>query len=209
MRDPILAEQMAYYRARAAEYDETAYPNRARDEARVRAIVDGLDLHGEVLELACGTGMWTQALARTADALTALDQSPEVIELARRRCPPSVRFEVADLLSWTSEPRFDAVFFGFWLSHVPADLFDGFFDRVRSWLRPGGRAIFVDEAPTAEPQGELSGEIEVRRLTDGTPHRIVKVYRGPDELEAALDALGWTSEYRVDGAWIIGQARPV
>ena len=175
--EPILTEQMAYYRARAAEYDATAYPRRERDEARIAAIVSELDVRGDVLELACGTGMWTQALARTARTLTALDQSPEVIEIARRRCPPTVRFEAGDLLSWDAGATFDAVFFAFWLSHVPAELFDRFFERVAGWLRPGGRAVFVDEPAGVAPQGELDGEIEVRTLTDGTRHRIVKVYR--------------------------------
>jgi demethylmenaquinone methyltransferase/2-methoxy-6-polyprenyl-1,4-benzoquinol methylase len=206
--EPILTEQMAYYRARAAEYDATAYPQRERDEARIAAVLSGLDVRGDVLELACGTGMWTQALARSAGTLTALDQSPEVIAVARRRCPPTVRFELGDLLTWGSDATFDVVFFAFWLSHVPAELFDEFFGRVAGWLRPGGRAFFVDEATSAAPQGELSGEIEVRTLTDGTRHRIVKVYRDEPELAAALGALGWTTEFRTDGAWIIGDTRP-
>jgi demethylmenaquinone methyltransferase/2-methoxy-6-polyprenyl-1,4-benzoquinol methylase len=202
-----LTEQMAYYRARAGEYDDTAYPERARDEARIDAIVASLGVRGDALELACGTGMWTRALAGSARTLTALDQSPEAIEIARRRCPPSVRFEVADLLTWTTDARYDAVFFAFWLSHVPADLFAGFFDRVASLLQPGGRAIFVDELSSAEPQGVLDGEIEVRTLTDGTEHRIVKVYRDAPEVAAGLGELGWTSEFGTDGAWLIGDAR--
>jgi demethylmenaquinone methyltransferase/2-methoxy-6-polyprenyl-1,4-benzoquinol methylase len=202
-----LAEQMAYYRARAGEYDDTAYPERDRDEARIDAIVSSLNVRGDVLELACGTGMWTRALARSARSMTALDQSPEAIEIARRRCPPTVRFEVADLLTSTTGATYDAVFFAFWLSHVPADLFAGFFERVAGWLRPGGRAIFVDEASSAEPQGDLDGEIEIRTLIDGTEHRIVKVYRDAPELAAALEGLGWTAGFRTDRAWIIGQAR--
>jgi SAM-dependent methyltransferase len=204
---PILTEQMAYYRARAEEYDATAYPERERDEARIGGIVSGLEVRGDVLELACGTGMWTQALAGSAGTLTALDQSPEVIAVARRRCPPTVRFEIGDLLTWDTDTRFDVVFFAFWLSHVPAELFDEFFGRVAGWLRPGGRAIFVDEATSAAPQGELSGEIEVRTLTDGARHRIVKVYRDGPELAAALGELGWTTEFSTNGAWVIGDAR--
>jgi demethylmenaquinone methyltransferase/2-methoxy-6-polyprenyl-1,4-benzoquinol methylase len=207
MADRILAEQMAYYRARAGEYDDTAYPQRERDEARIDTLVSALNVRGDVLELACGTGMWTRALAGSAGTLTALDQSPEAIEIARRRCPPTVRFDVADLLTWTGDAAYDVVFFAFWLSHVPADLFAEFFDRVAGWLRPGGRAIFVDEPSSAEPQGDLDGEIEVRTLIDGTEHRIVKVYRDAPDLTADLAELGWATEFRADGEWVIGDAR--
>lgn len=73
-----------------------------------------------MLELACGTGMWTQMLAARAAELTAIDSSPEAIEIARRSCPASVRFSCADILHWAPDRRYQLVFFGFWLSHVPS-----------------------------------------------------------------------------------------
>jgi SAM-dependent methyltransferase len=61
---------------------------------------------GPVLELVCGTGMWTEALAGRTDDLTAIDSSPEVIDIARRRCPAYVRFACADILRWEPDRHY-------------------------------------------------------------------------------------------------------
>ena len=58
-----------------------------------------------------------------------------------------VRFVEADLFAWRPDRRYDAVFFGFWLSHVPLERFDGFWALVADCLAPGGRVCFVDDAP--------------------------------------------------------------
>ncbi|MFD8811374.1 hypothetical protein ACFV23_07765 [Streptomyces sp. NPDC059627] len=65
--DALLAEQVAYYRARAPEYDRV-YAER-EDLRELVAVIDGLPVAGDVLELACGTGQWTGALAARARAL--------------------------------------------------------------------------------------------------------------------------------------------
>jgi demethylmenaquinone methyltransferase/2-methoxy-6-polyprenyl-1,4-benzoquinol methylase len=96
--------------------------------------------------MACGTGMWTQHLADTHDAVVAVDASPEAIAINQARIRGTrVSYQVADLFAW--EPplhTFDAVFFGFWLSHVPAERFEAFWAVVRAALKPRGRVFFVD-----------------------------------------------------------------
>jgi len=49
--------------------------------------------------------------------VTAVDASPEMLELARHRVgnDPRVRFVLADLFAWRPEGRYDVVFFGFWI----------------------------------------------------------------------------------------------
>src|SRR5581483_5307157 len=127
--DALLAGQVSYYRARAGEYDTGAYPEPSAAQARIAATVAGLRIRGSVLEIACGTGMWTCALARYSASLTAVDAAPEAVAIARRRVPASARFEIGDAFGWTTPARFDAVFFAFWLSHVPAARFGDFFAR--------------------------------------------------------------------------------
>jgi cyclopropane fatty-acyl-phospholipid synthase-like methyltransferase len=109
-----------------------------------------------VLELACGTGLWTVELARHATGVTAVDASPEVMEINRARLreaghETSVRYVRADLFDWRPDDLYDAVFFGFWLSHVPPERFEAFWKLVRSALRPGGRAFFVDSLRAETP----------------------------------------------------------
>ena len=80
----LLDEQIAYYRARAAEYDRTsaAEDNPFADDAdRVRVALHAFEPRGRVLELAAGTGQWTGLLAEYADELIATDAAPEMLEL--------------------------------------------------------------------------------------------------------------------------------
>ncbi len=109
--------------------------------------VDELAPTGDVLELACGPGTWTAQLLRHARSLTAVDGAPEMLALARERVGSAeVRFIEADLFRWRPERRYDGVFFGFWLSHVPPERFEQFWELVADCLEPGGRVLFVDDA---------------------------------------------------------------
>src|SRR5207244_3736941 len=67
--DEVLAHQVSYYRKRAAEYDVTAYGDVAAARVRIDRVVTQLRPTGQVLEIACGTGIWTEALARWASAV--------------------------------------------------------------------------------------------------------------------------------------------
>jgi demethylmenaquinone methyltransferase/2-methoxy-6-polyprenyl-1,4-benzoquinol methylase len=104
-----------------------------------------------------------------------------------------MRFVQADLLSWHTERRYDVVFFGFWLSHVPNERFDAFWRLVADCLVADGRVFFVDDAyRTADEliEGEASSTIQ-RHLNDGTAHRTIKVPHDPAALQDRLKALGW------------------
>ena len=201
----LVAAQLRYYRARAAEYDATSYGAVSDERASVPAIVDRLGISGDVVELACGTGIWTAELARHAATLTAIDGAPEMLELARRRVPRGVRFEQADLFRWTPPSSWDVVFFSAWLSHVPADRFAGFWSSVAAALRPGGRVVALDELPARSLHEEqLHGEVALRTLQDGTRHEIVKVFWEPATLEARLASLGWSATVTpIEHGWFI------
>jgi demethylmenaquinone methyltransferase/2-methoxy-6-polyprenyl-1,4-benzoquinol methylase len=162
---------------------------------------------GDVLELACGPGMWTQELTARAATVTAVDAAPEMIELARARAPDAT-FVQADILRWRPTRRYDVVFFGFWLSHVPDDRFADFWSLVGDCLVDGGRAVFVDEhVANAGKERWLADEVVERTLSDGSTHRIVKAYLDPPELTARLAALGWQADVTPLGSgWVVGQA---
>lgn len=212
--DDLLGEQIAYYRARAPEYDEWAHRRgifdlgpdvKSRwetDVAEVRRALDGFSPSGRVLELACGTGWWTQQLARHADELTAVDASPETIAIARTKA--TARYVVADIFEWTPDRRFDVAFFSFWLSHVPASRFEAFFDLLDRALHPTGRIFFIDnkgQSQTPSVRRFLQRDttedgVVIRRLNDGREFRAVKIYYEPDELTAKLRDLGWSVDIR-------------
>lgn len=104
------------------------------------------------------------------------------------------QYRTAPLLG--PKQRYDVVFFGFWLSHVPPERFDDFWSLVADCLKPDGRVFFVDDsyrAPDELAEGESSATIR-RRLSDGREYRIVKVPLEPADLEQRLAKLGWSIE---------------
>ena len=211
--DELLADQVAYYRERASEYDMTAYEDIAAARARIARLVAEMRPTGRVLEIACGTGLWTEALAQLADKVTAIDAATEAVALARDRVrSENVRFEVADVFSWATEERFDVIFFSAWLSHVPTGRFEQFWQLLRRVLANGGRVLFIDEhVDVRDKEAYVPGRDEIveRQLSDGKQFRIVKNFVDPERLEHQLREMGWDCEIRRDGSdWIRGQARP-
>ncbi len=212
----LLEEQVAYYRARAGEYDEwhqrLGRYYRGEEHKRhwfaeldaVRSALERERPFGECLEIACGTGLWTAQLARGAAGLTAIDASSETIAINRAKSGDTdVRYLIADLFEWQPAEKYDFVFFGFWLSHVPAAEFNRFWTMVRSALKPGGRAFLVDNLPERESrwdhsQIDDSGVVE-RRLKDGRTFNIVKVFHEPDRLNQQLQDLGWSGSIETSG----------
>ncbi|WP_328503357.1 class I SAM-dependent methyltransferase [Streptomyces sp. NBC_00457] len=209
--DALLAEQLAYYRAGAAEYDR---PYAECEELRdLPAVVDDLPVGGDVLELACGTGQWTGRLAARARSVTAVDAAAEVLALARARTlSPTVRFIQADLFAWQPPRRYDTVFFAFWLSHVPPTRWPGFWNTVAAALAPGGKAIFIDDGPAAAAGenvlADQSAPAALRRLDDGSQYRIVKVFHDAATLTDDLAALGWSAHVRPVSGHFVGVAEP-
>jgi SAM-dependent methyltransferase len=197
--EPLLAEQLAYYRAVAPTYGETAVPEVGETTlkaaaAELAAAIEEFGVAGDVLELACGPGTWTESLLPGATSLTAVDAAPEMLAVVRSRIADErVRFVQADIFDWTADRLYDCVFFGFWLSHVPLERFESFWAMVATALKPTGRVLFVDDGYRIEEElidGPQSSTIH-RALTDGTRYRILKVPHAPDALEAKLRGLGW------------------
>jgi len=210
MTENIENEQVAYYCVRAGEYDEwfrragrydrgpEANARWAEEIGLVSEALAAFNPAGNVLELAAGTGWWTERLARYAAGLTAVDASPETLAVnKRKRGDAPVRYIKADLFDWQPDRQYDVVFFSFWLSHVPPERFDAFWRLVRSCLKPNGRVFFLDsryEGTSTAADHHLEGEDATttrRRLNDGREFRIVKVFYRPDELAARLATLGW------------------
>jgi 2-polyprenyl-3-methyl-5-hydroxy-6-metoxy-1,4-benzoquinol methylase len=212
--DAAIKEQLAYYRARAPEYDECFYGQGRYDrgpqhraewlrevrliEAELQPLVRGKT----VLELAAGTGLWTKRLLDAGAQVMAVDGSPETLAINRDRAQSShARYQIADIFSLRPSTTFDVVFFSFWLSHVPSHLFNDFWDMVHSALKPKGRVFFIDEQQSAECEDvHASGSgIACRKLNDGREFQIVKIFHEPSALEQKLREQGWRGRVRCSG----------
>ena len=195
------AEMKAYYAARAAEYDAVyageglAPLERAVFQADLDAAtlwLDQLPLAGEIVELAAGTGWWSPLLAQKGE-LWLYDAVEEPLDLAQRRLlAHGLRAHIHVRDAWAEPDRpVDALFTGFWLSHVPSARLADFLALVRRWLKPGGTFAFIDELPDPS-YTPVVDERQRRVLKDGREFVITKVYRTPAELEAALAEAGFS-----------------
>jgi demethylmenaquinone methyltransferase/2-methoxy-6-polyprenyl-1,4-benzoquinol methylase len=199
----LLASQREYYEARAEDYADESKPSDRVARGLMapeleRELVDEFRPPADILELACGTGIFTVHLARYG-AVTAVDASRTMLSINRERVgAANVRYVEADIFAWKPDRRYEAVFFSFWLSHVPHSAFDAFWANVEDCLAPGGRVCFVDEDDRAVAHERALDDNDVARRTlrDGREFDIVKVFWRPDELEARLDELGWRIDVR-------------
>ena len=205
--DALIREQIEYYRERAPEYDDWFYQRGRYDQgrqhlrewltetARAHAILRSLGPVEDVLELAGGTGIWTERLLQVARRITSVDASPEVIEAARHRVSgdPRVTFETADVFSYAPAQRFDLISFTFWLSHVPTTRLPGFFALLKRSLRPRGVLFALDQRSTAG-QRTRHDHLQKRDLADGRTYEIVKLYYTKPQLEALFAEHGFRVE---------------
>src|ERR1700722_5392067 len=164
----LLDEQAAYYRALGADYLDQGLDLPGGGE--LAEALEAFQPTGSVLELACGPGVWTGQLLRHASDVTAVDASAEMLAVAAARLRAGrARLIQADLFGWTPDRRYDVVFFGFWLSHVPHERFESFWSLVTECLKDDGRVFFADDAyrtPDELIEGPSSSTIR-RRLDDG------------------------------------------
>ncbi|HEX5012913.1 MAG TPA: class I SAM-dependent methyltransferase [Candidatus Limnocylindrales bacterium] len=206
--EPATDSMVEYYQARAGEYDDW-YLRRGRYErgpihdAAWNAELDGagtwldaVPFRGEIVELAAGTGWWSPLLASKGE-LWLYDAAEAPLERARERLlAHRLRAHIHVRDAWAEPDRqVDGVFCGFWLSHVERARTAEFLELVRRWLKPGGTFAFIDSRPdpysSAADHPAPADDLSVRRLDDGREFTIVKVYREPPELEAALRDAGF------------------
>ena len=202
-------ELVPYYEARAAEYDEW-YLRRGRyshglvsdmawemELAVASTWLDGLPLGGEIVELAAGTGWWTALLAAKGD-LHAYDAAGAPLDRARSRLVAhGLRAHLHVRDAWAAPDRaVDALFSGFWLSHVPRRRLADFLGIARAWLRPGGIYAAIDSQPdaasgTVDRLPAPTPDLARRRLANGREFTIPKVHYRSDELAEALRSAGF------------------
>lgn len=184
--DQLLDEQVAYYRARAPEYDEwwerrgrydrgDAFARRWQGEVEtVQSWLDAAGPFGDVLELAAGTGNWTVELARRSRRVTAVDASPETLAINAAKvrdagAPAEVDYVEADLFAWYPPRRWDRIFFSFWISHVPDDRLAEFSSLIGRALADGGRVLILDNKGPDTTEREVEEEAQTVALPDATP----------------------------------------
>ena len=196
----------AYYAKRAAEY-ERFYdkPERQAEYAALRERVAGLLAGRRVLELACGTGYWTKVMAATAAEVTAFDFNQEVLDVAASKnlSKDKVAFGIGDAYAPPDlGRRHDALFAGFWWSHVLLQDLDSFLRGAVNAVAPGALIAFLDNryvegSNTPVSRRDAQGNTyQARKLEDGSSHEVLKNF--PDDAELLRRVAAHGTEAKVE-----------
>ena len=185
-----------YYAKRAREYEQVyEKPERQRELAWLRTRVPRIFRGRRVLEVACGTGYWTQYIAPAARHVYASDINEPVLEIAREKAiaPGKVTFFRGDAVTLENvPPGCNAAFAGFWWSHVKKSGVAQFVDNLARRLEPGSVVAILDNTwahGSSTPISRTDAEgntYQMRRLASGEPFEVLKNYPTPDELAGAV-----------------------
>jgi SAM-dependent methyltransferase len=196
----ILAD---YYRQRAAEYDEVyRKPERQHDLVSLKQLLPAMTAGKRVLEIAAGTGYWTQVIATSAASVTATDLNAETLAVAAARDygPAPVELLTADAYRLDEVPGdFDLVFCGFWWSHIRRADIARFLAGVCGRAAPGATLVLLDNRHVPgsnHPITRISDEgdsYQDRRLRDGRRYEVLKNF--PDRAQLAGDLERWATGF--------------
>jgi len=195
----LIKEMNEYYEKHAPWHDECmGYKSNADMEKLLHPVIKTLESHirgKDVLEVACGTGNWTQVLARRARSVLAVDVSPAALSIARTKLSAyeNVSLAVADAYTLDEVAgTFDLVFAADWWSHIPKSMIPSLVETVTGKLGRGSRAVFLDMCMREHFEHEPcyfdadGNRVSLRRLADGSEYRVVKNFPSRDELLEVL-----------------------
>jgi ubiquinone/menaquinone biosynthesis C-methylase UbiE len=142
---------------------------RSRWRRRTRLFLDFLgNDHKKVLEIGCGTGLFTKEICESANEIIAIDISKDLIDLARRRIKRgNVSFVIDNAYGTTfSGDHFDFVIGSSSLHHL---IIDKALKEIYRLLKPEGRFMFT-EPNMLNPQIAIQKNIPfVKKMAGDSP----------------------------------------
>jgi len=197
---------ISYYADRAQEYERIYHKPERQDDLRwLRGFVEQTFAGKHVLEIACGTGFWTEVLSRSAASVTATDINEEVLKIARTKPldTQKVCFQRADAYAL---PAFAGQFTGglavFWWSHIPKARLRNFLVNLHRVFKPGSVMVFIDNvyvegSSTPISHADTEGNaFQRRKLDDGSTHDVLKNFPTEQELRDTVTTLA--SDVRIE-----------
>lgn len=201
--DPVLID---YYARRAAEYEEIyEKPERQADLIVLKELVRGLFVGHHVLEVACGTGYWTEVISPVCRSILATDAGKVVLDLARDKSFGScdVRFAVANAYDLGGiDGDFTAGLAGFWWSHVPKERLRPFLRGFHRRLRPGALVCHFDNRYVQDTSRRITfadsegNTYQRRSLKDGSKHTVLKNFATEEELRSTVAEWSMSAEVK-------------
>jgi len=187
-----------YYDDTALDYDKMYARRDSAWRRELEALADAMTIamaDRRVLEIACGTGFWTEIVAKVARHIVAVDSSEKMLAVARKRKPRSdnVEYFHGDAYALSAVAGiFDAGLANFWFSHVPKSRIDEFLKGLHSRLEKPAVVFMSDNVYVPGIGGQLFTEpgsedtFKLRERADGSKYEVLKNYYNGDILRRLL-----------------------
>ena len=179
---------VAYYKERAKEYEQIySKPERQEDLKKIAEILQDFFTGKNLIEIACGTGYWTERISETARSIIATDINDSVLEIAKSKSYPNnnVRFQNQDLFTLNPDKKFENLFGGFIWSHIKLQELDDFILKTNNLVKENGYVVFADNnyvegsSTPITNDDEFGNTYQARKLNDGSDHLVLKNF--PDK----------------------------
>lgn len=194
-KNSLITDQMARYYALSAQQHDNVYdkPERQEDLDELHEkVAEALRGH-KVIELACGTGYWTETIAQTAASVLATDINPEMLELAAARKLGNVTLRQADAFDLPADlGEFTACFAGLWWSHVKREEQERFLAHLRARLGKNILLVLLDNtyvegSSTSIARTDAEGNTyQIRRVPDGQRYEVIKNFPSDSTLRKKI-----------------------
>ena len=184
-----------YYAKRANEYDQIySKPERQDDLKSLSQLLSTLLVGRQLLEIACGTGYWTQFVAPVCQGVLATDYNSEVLDLAQNRLARqhNISFQEADAFNLDVQGSFNGGLAAFWWSHMEKEKIPDFLNEFHSRLLPGSRVVFADNNYVSGSSTPISridkggNTYQIRSLLNSTTHEVLKNFPTEKEFRALV-----------------------
>lgn len=203
-----------YYQERTPVYDRVySYPERQADLRQLEIYIPEQFKNLEVIEIAAGTGYWTQFLSQKAKSVYATDITKEALSLinSRELVLNNVSTEVLDVYSITRKNHYEGLFAGLWYSHVLLSDLPKFYKSIHKCLAPGATVLFIDNSLAQCDRlpitftDESGNTFQDRILDSGKTHRILKNFPKKEHLISSAVKYGRDFIYKEFGNYWLFQ----
>lgn len=197
-------DMVKYYHQRAKEYEKIYHkPERQSDLEKASLLLQNIFRDKNVLELAAGTGYWTEKIAHTARQVLATDINQSVLDIAasKKYISNNVSFQIADIYKLSFNKKFESLFAGFLWSHLKIKEHHNFLKTIQNTVHPGGLAVIMDNLFVADNNrpithtDEEGNTYQTRELEDRSRHLVLKNFPTESYLRELLNKKAINVQY--------------
>ena len=179
----LQTDAVKYYSERAIEYENIYLkPARKDDLEKVTVTLQNIFRNKNLIEIACGTGYWTERISQTAKSVYAIDINKSVLEIAKSKSysQNNVSFANIDLYELNTAEQYENLFGGFIVSHIKLQEIHNFINIISRFVKADGKIVLLDNNYVEGSSSPIiytdkSGNTyQKRKLKDGSEHIIVK-----------------------------------